>query len=207
MGSGGVMEAAICTDSTLSGDIGGQQLGIQTIEHSDRVVIKKGAVLFVPQKVTTVETPHGVVRIDAQSVVLLSSSEAGLAVYDLEDQHKGSVSVLSNGHHVLLSPGRHVMITPHHGADFAQLNALETISHRNVQSEVKNGHRAHTSEFSVISAMDSVRPLRLLAMSKHSQAKHIADRMMKTTAIMMHLSGNGGQYQHYFKPRMTAMQK
>jgi len=127
-------------------------------------------------------------------------------VYDIEDQHKGSVSVESNGHNQVLSPGRHVMITKHVTAEFGQVNAVETIAHRNLQSIVKNGYRAHTSEFSVLTAMDTVKPLKAMAMSNHPQAKHIADRMMKTTAILLQLGGNGGQYQHYFKPRMTAMQ-
>ena len=162
----------------------------------------------MPFKATTVETPSGIVHIDAKSVVLVSSSDAGLAVYDLEDQHKGSVIVDSNGHNVVLSPGRHVMVTKHHTAEFAQINAVETIAHRNVQSSVKNGHRAHTSEFSVLTAMDTVKPLKAMVGSKNAHAKQIADRMMKTTAIIMQIGGmRGGEYQHYFKPRMTAMQR
>ncbi len=212
----GESEAALCSDVELGvGRSAGFQPAsenavgtIKTIQHSDRVVIKKGNVLFVPFKATTVETPNGIVHIDAKSVALVSSTDAGLAVYDLEDQHKGSVSVESNGHNVVLAPGRHVMITKHHTAEFAQINAVETIAHRNVQSVVKNGHRAHTSEFSVLTAMDTVKPLKALASSKHAHARQIADRMMKTTAIILQLGGgSGGQYQHYFKPRMTAMQK
>jgi hypothetical protein len=199
------VNGAMCSDSeVVAGQIAGGA-NVQTIRHSDRVVIKQGNVLFVPFKDTVVETPNGIVHIDAKSVALVSSSDAGLAVYDLEDQHKGSVSVESNGHNVVLSPGRHVMITKHHTAEFAQINAVETIAHRNVQSTVKNGHRAHTSEFSVLTAMDTVKPLKALASSKHAHARQIADRMMKTTAIILQLGGaSAGQYQHYFKPRLTA---
>lgn len=206
-------EAAICSDAEIGIAEGTERGGashasIQRVQHSDRVVIKKGNVLFVPFKATTVETPSGIVRIDAKSVVLVSSSDAGLAVYDLEDQHKGSVIVESNGHSVVLSPGRHVMVTKHHTAEFAQINAVETIAHRNVQSSVKNGHRAHTSEFSVLTAMDTVKPLKAMVGSKNAHAKQIADRMMKTAAIILQIGGmSGGQYQHYFKPRMTAMQR
>jgi hypothetical protein len=204
MGRGGVTEAAICSDSEFVGKQLGLMSGVKTIGHSERVELKRGVVLFVPSKATAVETPNGIVHISANSVTLVSTSEAGLSVYDLDDQHKGSVRVESNGHNVVLSPGRHVMITKHHTAEFAQINAVETISHRNVQSTIKNGHRAHTSEFSVLSAMDSVSPLKALASSKHADAKHVTDRMIKTTAIMLHLGGSGGQYQHYFKPRLTA---
>ncbi len=206
----GETEAAICSDAELglTDFLAGSaaHASIQEVAHADHVVLKSGNVLFVPLKATTVETPNGIVHIDAKAVALVSTSDTGLAVYDIEDQHKGSVSVESNGHNQVLSPGRHVMITKHVTAEFGQVNAVETIAHRNLQSIVKNGYRAHTSEFSVLTAMDTVKPLKAMAMSNHPQAKHIADRMMKTTAILLQLGGNGGQYQHYFKPRMTAMQ-
>ncbi len=203
----GAADGAICSDTEIVDSQIVSRANIQTVQHSERVVIKKGNVLFVPFKNTTVETPNGIVHLSAKSIALVSSTDAGLAVYDLEDQHKGSVSVESNGHNVVLSPGRHVMITPHHGAEFAQINAVETIAHRNVQSVVKNGHRAHTSEFSVLSAIDTVKPLTAMVLSKNAHAKQIADRMMKTTAIILQIGGAAGQYQHYFKPRMAAMQK
>lgn len=204
---GGESDGAICSDAIILTEQAGG-IKVQNLEHRERVSITNGTVLYVPFKDTTVETPNGVVHIAAKAVALVTSSAAGLAVYDLEDQHKGSVSVESNGHKIVLSPGRHVMLTPHHKAEFAQINSIETISHRNIASEVKNGMRAHTSEFSVISAMDTVKPLKAMTVSKNAQAKHIADRMMKTTAILMHLSGgNAGQYQYFFKPRMTASLK
>ncbi|PZM79025.1 MAG: hypothetical protein DKT66_21295 [Candidatus Melainabacteria bacterium] len=201
----GETESAICTDALLLAETVARNANAKQIDYSEHVAIKNGNVLFVPLKDTTVETPSGTVSIAAKSVVLVSFGEAGLAVYDLDDQHKGAVVVESNGHNVVLAPGRHVMITKHHTAEFAQINAVETIAHRNVQSVVKNGHRAHTSEFSVLTAMDTVKPLKALASSKHANARQIAARMMKTTAIILQLGGgSGGQYQHYFKPRLTA---
>lgn len=208
------IDAAVRSDAIVlrSGAIFGgcisQKNQFSTSKLTETLSSKDGAVLFVPTKDTVVETPFGIVRISGNSIALVSVSSAGLSVFDLDDQHKGSVSVESNGHNVVLSPGRHVMITPHHKAEFAQLNPIETIAHRALSSNVKNGHRAHMSEFSVLSAIDSVKPLKALACSSHPNARKIAGRMMKTTAILMQLGGSSGeQYQHYFRPRMTAMQK
>lgn len=205
MGRGGAVEAAVCSNIDLGYSSIPGMSNVKTIVHSECVTVTEGTVVFAPSKDTQVETPNGNVRIAANSVVLLSTSNLGLAVYDLDDQHKGSVSVESSGQNIVLSPGRHVLITKHHGAEFAQINAVETIAHRNVQSSIKNGHRVHHSEFSVISALDTVKPLRALASSKNVVARQIAQRMIKTTAIMLQLGGNGGQYQHYFKPSLTAM--
>lgn len=199
----GVVNAAFCSDHAE----GSLSVGnVQKLAHARNMTMTDGNTLFAPSTDTVVETPNGRVRIAAQSVVLVSNSSHGLAVYDLEDQHKGSVSVESDGHIVTLSPGRHVMITPHHTAEFAQINAIETVAHKNVVSAIKNGTRAHISEFYIPSALDTVAPLKALVKSNHPQAKKIAARMIKTTAILVQLGG-GGEFQHYFKPRMTAMSK
>lgn len=193
--------AGICTDAEL-GFVGDGD--IQAIKHSENVKLSEGSVIFAPLRDTQVETSKGTVKVSANSIALISVSEAGLSVFDLDDQHKGSVTVEANGHNIVLSPGRHVMITPHHKHEFAQLNPIQTISHRGFSSTVKNGHRAHMSEFSVISALDTVKPLKMLAASRHPNARKIAGRMMKTTAILMQMSGSREQYQHYFRPQMTA---
>lgn len=208
--SNSVVDASICSDLGFVhySEVNGQALqNVNLVKHSERVVFHQGNVLIVPQGDTVVETPQGNVNIAGKSVVLISVNDAGLAVFDFEDQHKGSVSVYANGHNVVLSPGRHVMITPHHTAEFAQINAIETIAHRNIAGAVRNEFKSHVSEFSIPTALDSVTSLRAMVQSNHPQAKKIAARLMKTTAVVMQLGGGQGEYQHYFKPRMTAMVK
>lgn len=208
--SGVGIDASICSDLGFVHDLNGkgQSLpGVALVSHAQRMVFNNGNVLLAPQVDTVVETQHGNVTVAGKSVVLISATNAGLAVFDFDDQHKGSVSVEANGHHVVLSPGRHVMVTPHHHAEFAQINAVETVAHRNIASTIKGGYRAHVSEFSIPSAMDSVKPLKAMVMSNHPDAKRVAARMLKTTAVVMQLGGGKGEYQHYFKPRMSAMAK
>ena len=196
-------DASICSDIELG--FSGNE--VAKTAHSNRVILKKGNVLFVPFQNTVVETPHGTVSIEAKSVALISISDDKLAVYDIEDSHKGSVSVNAHGQHITLAPGNHVTVAHAKSGEFAQVNAIEAIPHRNVASKtIKAGVKAHTSEFSVASAISSIKPLQLVMSSKHPQAKQVANKMMKTTAILMHMGGNG-EYQHYFKPAMTAMAK
>ncbi|MBX9952491.1 MAG: hypothetical protein K2Y39_25180, partial [Candidatus Obscuribacterales bacterium] len=201
---GGDFIAGLCTDAEMG--FAGDGV-IQKVQHSKNVKLSDGSVLFAPLLDTQVETPKGTVRVAANSIALISVSDAGLSVFDLDDHHSGSVNVDAHGHNIVLSPGRHVMITPHHKHEFAQLNPIETIAHRGLSSIVKNGYRAHMSEFSVVSALDTVRPLKMLVASRHPNARRLAGRMMKTTAILMQIGGSSGQYQHYFRPRMTAMEK
>lgn len=194
-------DASICSDIEL-----GAGNEVARTAHSNRVVIKKGNVLFVPFQDTVVETPHGNVSIEAKSVALVSVHGDKLAVYDLEDSHKGSVTVNAHGKQIALAPGNHVTVAHEAAGEFAQVNAIEAIPHRNLATKtIKAGIKAHTSEFSVASAIQSVKPLQAVMSSKHPQAKQVANKMMKTTAILLHMGGNGGDFQHYFKPAMTAM--
>lgn len=203
-GTTGEIDGAICSDNQFVAGRISDTTSVKSVAHSERVSIKSGNVLFVPSSDTVVDTPYGIVRVGAKSVALVSVTPAGLAVYDLDDKHKGAVVLESNGHNLVLSPGCHAMVTPHHEAQFAQINAIETIAHRNLTSALKNGMRAHTSEFSVISAMDTVRPIKAMFKTLHPKGKQVADHMLKTSAIVLQL-GSGGKYQHYFKPRFTAM--
>ncbi|MBX3074550.1 hypothetical protein KF913_11515 [Candidatus Obscuribacterales bacterium] len=196
-------DASICSDVELG--VSGNE--VAKTAHSNRVVLKKGNVLFVPFQDTVVETPHGNVTIEAKSVALVSISNDKLAVYDIEDSHKGSVSVNAHGQTITLAPGNHVTVAHATSGEFAQVNAIEAIPHRNVATKtIKAGVKAHTSEFSVASAISSIKPLQLVLSSKHPQAKQVANKMMKTTAILLHMGGKG-EFQHYFKPAMTAMAK
>ena len=197
----GEADSSICSDLEL----GLNSKGISSVSHAERVVIKKGNVLFAPFRDTVVATPNGEVRIAAKSVVLVASTSSELSVYDLSDARKGSVAVSANGHNITLAPGHHVTVSSRTKAEFAQINAIETVSHRNVASVVKNGFKAHTSEFSVVSAIDSVKAIKALVGSSNPQAKKVADNVVKTTAVLLQLGASGGEFQHYFKPALSAM--
>jgi len=193
-------DASICSDADL-----GTAGNATHLAHTDRVVLKQGNVLFVPFRNTVVETPQGNVTIEAKSVALVSVSNGKLAVYDLEDSHKGAVSIEAHGQKVTLAPGNHLTIAQAKSGEFAQVNAIEAIPHRNVATRALNTSvKLHTSEFSVVSAMQSIKPLQAVMGSKHPQAKKVADRMMKTTAVLLTLGGKG-EFQHFFKPAITAM--
>ncbi len=196
-----VTDASICSDSELGIAPGAS---IDRTAHGEKVSVKNGQVLFVPFQDTVVETQHGTVNIDANSTVLVSVHGDKLAVYNLDDNHKGAVSVIARGSKMTLAPGSHLTVATGSG-DFGHINPIETISHRNVESHDLQGARVHTSEFSVASAIMSVKPLQAVMTSNHPQAKKTASKLIKTTAVLMHL--NGSEYHHYFKTAITAMAK
>jgi len=201
-------DAAICSDVEL----GLSTEGIESLHHDGRIVLDRGNVLFAPGRDTVVETPQGKVTISAKSVVLVAASHEKLAVYNMADQHKDSVTIDVQGQKLTLAPGMHMTVAAEDAGAFAQVNAFEAISHRNLTDRVlKPGTKVYTTEFSALSAIGTVKPLQVLAKSQHHEAKKVAERMLKTTAILLTLRGsrvaNGGAYQHYFRPTLTAMAK
>ncbi len=195
-------EATICSDAELGVDAG----NVARTAHSDKVVLRKGNVLFVPFRDTVVETPQGNITIAAKSVALVSVSEGKLSVYDIEDAHKGSVAITAHGRTTTLAPGRHLTVANAKAGEFAQVNSIESIPHRGLVSKsLDNGIKMHISEFSTASAIQTIKPLKAVMSSTHPQAKKVSDRLIKTTAVILSMTSGKADFQHYFKPALTAM--
>jgi hypothetical protein len=180
--------------------------GVAKTVLSDRVNAPEGKTLFMPTTDMTVATRFGDIRVDGGAVVIVSNTPSGIAVYNVHDTAKNSVSIDVRGRKMSLCPGRHLMVTDDRGTDFSSVNHVESIMHRGIVSNsIDSDLKVHTSEFSTLSAMAGILPLRAVFESKHPHSKKIADKMLKTTACLMYLSGNQGEFQYFVKPRMTAL--
>lgn len=162
--------------------------------------------LFAPNFDTTIKTSIGSVELKAGAVALIMQSNGGLSVYDLHDERKNSIVVNVGDKVFSLSPGHQVLISGHAKAAFESVNPLELVQYRNLNhTQLGNGHKAFTAEFSIPSACYAVKPLQQLMSSNHKDALGLAKRIHKTTAIMMSLSPDRGDYVQYFNPKATAM--
>ena len=166
--------------------------------------LNKGAVLFAPTVDTNVETPHGTIRIDANSVVFVVSFKDGVAVYDIDDAHKNAVSVTVAGREVKLAPGNHVLLTHNSVRTMDDINPAQCIGHRNLKEHNFNGGKVFSSEFSIPNAIAAVMPIKQLFASKHPHTKQLANHLMKTVAIHMHLDQSGNEYKQLIRPSTTA---
>ena|GEM_PF-961989 len=170
-----------------------------------QLLLKNGNILFVPNVDTTVLTPHGKVKLAANSVALIMQSDNGLAVFDIDDHSKNAVVVESNDKKFSLSPGRHVVVSSHNSEEFSDVNPIELMQYRGLnRTNMSNGWKAYTSEFSIPSACYAVKPLHQLTASKHGTTAKIRNHMMKTSAVIMTLSPDRGDYVQFFKARATA---
>ena len=212
--SGHVHAGNLCADEDVYGAVtaggGGSSAvlaGVTKTILRDRVVATEyGKTLFVPQNDVTVETQFGDIHINGGAIVLVSTNRDGVAVYNIHDTSKNSVSFDVRGRKMSICPGKHMLVSRSRGTDFASDNHLDSIAHRGVSTTVVSDLKVHTSEFSTLSAIAGVLPLRAIVESKHPQSKKIANRLMKTTAVLMHLgSSNQDDFQYFVKPRLTAL--
>ncbi|MBX3154131.1 S-layer family protein [Candidatus Obscuribacterales bacterium] len=202
------VDAPVCSDMNIAitgcaaGTAGTK--GIATMPHSEIVTLNNGNALFVPSKDTTVVTPKGTVKIAANSVAMVMVDENQLSVYDINDHHKRSVTIEAGGRSIALSPGRHVSIASVRAAQFSDVNPLEAMMHRSVSSQEIGDKTAFTSEFSMPAAVQVMKPLKAIFASDNENAKKVAQRVLKTSAVIMQVSGNAAPFEHHVRARRVA---
>jgi hypothetical protein len=203
---GQVIDGKVCSDIEFGFAAAKAGSAVSTIKHSELVTLNSGSALFVPSKNMTVVTPKGSVKLGANSVAFVSVDENQLSVYDINDQHKGSVVVAAGGRDMSLSPGRHLIVTTDRAATFADANPIESIMHRSVTTHnLGAGKRAFSTEFSIPSAVQIVKPLSAMMLSENAAAKKVAQNVIKTSAVMMHLGG-ATPFEFHAKPKTVALQ-
>ncbi len=204
-------------NSTISGDadeflVGHIDKGIKTkgSENEERAVtrtsLKCGNIFCAPETSSAViDTAFGVVTIAPNSIVLAIANDDGLAIYNLDDNHRGAVMLDHECRKFVVAPGSHLFVT-HKDAEFANVNVSERILYSGIQkSKLSNGHHAFNGQFFIPSAIEAVRPLLELVTSKDSHSRAKAGRLLKTTAILLQLNGGMSSYQPHIRPRATAL--
>lgn len=180
--------------------------GVANMPHSQCVTMDSGSTLFVAAKDMTVVSPKGKVKLAAGAVALVVADADHLSVYDVNDNHKRSVEVEVGGRSIPLSPGRHVTVTHNKVAQFADINAVETMMHRHVGShELGNGHKAFTTEFSLPAAIEVLKPLKAMLKSNNADAQKVAQKVYKTSAVVLHMSQGGASFEFHTKPKTVAL--
>ena len=168
--------------------------------------LRRGAVVFAPSVDTALELPGAKLKLAANSVALVVSTSDAVSIYDFDDRRKESVVLETNGERIALSPGQHVTIGS--GTDvFGDLNPLEGIPHRALTvSKTKGGKSVFTSEFSVVAAMQGLKPISGVMSSKHKRSQQISSNLMKTAAVILQLR-RSDDFQFHGKPQLAAWQR
>ncbi len=178
---------------------------VKPIEAKDSISVLEGTALIVADRDMEVAVNVGKLKLAEGSVVLVSTTPKGTAVYDFHDNGKNSVLLTVAGRSLAISPGRHMHATSEKTSDFAAVNSLFHIPHRRVNCVTTDGGTVFTSEFSTLSAMEAVEPLKKVLTLRHPEARKLAGQMIKTSAVLLQLGGNAEEFKHHFKPKATAL--
>ncbi len=165
-----------------------------------------GNALYTPLASTAViDTKFGELTIAPRSLVLAMATPSGLAVFNFDDQHRGAVTLKHGDKHISVAPGQHLLIVDQADANFSEVNVHEHVFYSNVQSSVLgNGRQMFNAEFFIPSAIESVRPLKELMVSRNADSVSKSKRLLKTIAVLMQLKGGVSNYQQYQRRRETA---
>jgi len=173
--------------------------------NGNKVTVRTGSVVFAPQTDTIVETPFGDVSIDAGSMVLIMSDANAVGVYNIDDSHRGAVTINHDGSKLALTPGKHAVLTRQEVKNFEMINPAEAFGYRNVKDTTFGaGVKAFIGEFSVHSTISAVPQLRQLITSKQAEAHRLAEHVLKTIAIVLQMKGGDGEYQQVRHPHIAA---
>lgn len=206
-------DLGIGSASMLKGESSGTNTGVSVAgvvagtAGTEIAKLRKGTLVLAPSRNTRLETPMGTIEVSKGSVALVVLDDTRLGVYDLHDEKKGSIRVSNGGKSMTLSPGRCTVLTTkaHHG--FEYVNPMESIGYKSVAAvRHGNGVKAFNAEFATMHAIGSVKPLMQIVGSKHDNARRMSNKLMKTSAVLMHLS-NGGEFKVYAEPSVTAMNR
>ncbi len=199
----------VCAAPALTGAFASVPSGgcaIQQLLAADRVSIKEGTAVVVADRDMEVAVNVGSLKLAEGSVVLVSNTPSGTAIYNFHDPGKNSVLLTVSGRSVAICPGRHLHATSEKNNNFAVVNSLDRISHRSLRtSATEGGITLFSSEFSTLAALECVTPLKSVLTHKHPEARKLANQMIKTSAVLMQLGSNAEEFKYHFKPRMSAI--
>ncbi|MBX3153897.1 hypothetical protein KF728_27330 [Candidatus Obscuribacterales bacterium] len=190
------------TGTGVTGTGNGSASGVTSTEVAK---LRQGTIVLAPAKDTRIETPIGTIEVSKGSVALVVLDGTRLGVYDLHDERKGSVRVTAGARATTLSPGRCTVLTTRSNHGFERVNPMESVGYKSVAAvNHGNGIKAFNAEFATMHAIGSVKPLKEIMSSRHDNARRMSNKLMKTSAVLMHLGGIG-EFEVYAEPSVAAM--
>ncbi|MBU6452841.1 MAG: hypothetical protein KGS72_13730 [Cyanobacteria bacterium REEB67] len=165
---------------------------------------QSGPMLIAPAENTEVQTPYGTVAVAKGAVVLLIASAKGLALYNLHDLHKNSVTFQYRESTLNLAPGRSAILTAGENDHFEMVNPLEGIAYRRLTSrQLSEQHLLYQADFDVFSLVRSIAPLKNMITAQDPALRKAASSLLKTAAILSQIGG-AEPFGYYATPAVTA---
>jgi hypothetical protein len=202
--SGASIQVSCDNIKVIKGSISaGTQLLDQPTGSVKSLCLSGGATLFAPDHAIKVETPYGTVQIASRAIVLAVLTKNGLSLYNIHDEHRGDVCFAGKAASLSLPIAQHLMISTE-DREFADVNPLDFITHRELRSDkLPGGLQMIHSQFSLLSAINGVAPLRAMLHSSEPGEHKMINRLVKDAAVIMQTSAAASAYRRISASHQT----
>ncbi len=163
------------------------------------LIIAKSDLNYKVNKLTNLSIKGG-------AVVLLINNGLSTSIYNLHDNHGKSVLVKINNQTINVKPGSYLGLSLQNH-NFASLNPLPSVGYRNLSSRSISNITIHTGDYSILSLITAVKPIKNLFYTSNHELKHIASQILKTASVINSTTVSKGVYTQVTKPQFTAFKK
>ena len=160
--------------------------------------ITRGNVVFNPTHDIVVNAGDAQVHIGGGSHVFVIDNGHDVAVYNLHQDGRGKVYVVSGNQKLTVGTAQMAVLTKNGAKDFDSMEGeAKIISYRSVRPvELQNGYKAYMGEFSIPSAFATVVPLNKMLSSSDAKDKAAVDRILTSQVVLTSMMGAGSPFEN-----------
>lgn len=147
--------------------------------------LDSGNILISPEKDLVIGTEEGLVSIGSGATIFVMESSTDMIIYDLYQTKPRQVSVQVSNHTLVMEPGCMLVVTKEKTRNFEDLNAdCHSVNYRRVKPINLPEINAFVANFSILSALTRIQPLKELFDSKDKQDQLLLHRLLKSAALL-----------------------
>lgn len=198
---GGDISYTFTGNSTNSGEIQelkigkGLRLALRTVDAMSPNQQGESTLLMSLERDVFRNTRFGTIEIGKGSLAYSVEDARGLTVYCLESCSTGIKFTLPNEQKIMIQPGRKILLTNDTKTPFGKLIARNHIGFRNLKSkDVGNNLKLYIADFSILSAIATIKPLRRITTERIGQHKQIVDGMLKNAILLADITKADGPF-------------
>ncbi len=176
-----------------------------TTALSDNAKLNNGISLIIAHNDMHFTVNPGInLKLKRGAIVLAIVNNGVISFYNLHDNHDKSVLVSAYNEVLVLNPGSHLSISKF-ANDFANINPLTKVGYRKLATKTVKGLTLYQSDYSILSLVSSLAPVKALFTSNDRNARLLANQILKTATVVNSTSSFKGIYHQIQKPRLTAL--
>lgn len=155
----------------------------------DTATLDQGSMLVAHDTAVSVTAGNTTITVAPKAVAYILHMGDEVVVYNLSDLKHGDVRVQVGGQEFRVPVGQQVLATQNQKAEFKQVNPFKEITAQNDTKLATVGNTdLYRAEFSPTAALDNIAQFQLLIDSDSKADRLIAERIIKTAAIILTLN-------------------